>query len=1819
MGSRLCTLALLLTVLGAAPAARADPAWQLIVPDAHSINQDQHASAENLVLAAFQDIPYAAWFESDAALNTGGDSNPVDIWASRYGGFPFESKRWSPLDPAAHAIIRQPGAFVEDLSFAFVGTTPQDTFPYLAWSEGDGSDNPQIRVSQFDGQHWQPVGGQISADPANDRSDQPSIAGIGGVPYVAWIEPNPAPNASNYLIHVKRFGGGTWVDVGGPVNISSTANAFHPALADVGGVPYIAWQENGVRVARFDSGDAQWHQVGSGPVGTPISNTPVSIASDGGTVFVAWTGLNSNLDRRVFVSSFDGTNWQPRGGGKVEIPANEITQDPSLALVHNRMVVAYRAKDGSHFHVHVAELAEDTWQDLGSGVNGIYFSISQDAAPPSLVEADGIPVVGSVEAGGAYVYAYGEPATNTSRPTMSGTPAVGSTLTCDPGTWTGDPTFTFLWDRAPRGTTADNDPAWIPINNAVGSTYQVQADDAGSRVRCRVLASRPGFGTISAVSTSLRADTSAPSNTTPPHIVGIPIAGNQVTCDPGTFEPPGVDLSFRWYTGGQLVSGETGSTLGTSRTPHGPYNDTLLTCEVVASNDVGAGPPVRSPPVHMVSTVPEIITPPHLLAENTPKRIGRGFGCTQGNWERDYREYQYQWFRDGAQIAGATGANYQTTVDDLGRNISCGVISSNPVGPSAVSRSDEILNDLPAGTGGGFMYRAGGRTELDPINFMAISADYLGVIRTLTRSRLGSLVANETKACASDPRVARVQIDPDRVFFAAGDTLTRCRALVQHPERLIVGETGVYWRSNIVRRGVPIPCAAPGEDELFVYPDGSRIERRSCSSLNFALPPVDPVHPPAADLELQAKLRPANPVRVLYDFDGNGTTDVSCPGTAPVARTLLDPGVYNVHAVIVTQDSPQTGIVGNVYLRQFQHPTPADATKPGALRPAQPIICRTGLEPPPDPDLGPCVTDGTIGRVHISGGNLCPISVRAIPLHELRQNFPKNPDGSDSEDYKTLKAIAEKLDLGANQARAARRTALPSDMVPAVTRIGGPVDEATRNLSAAGYNAESAVTSFEGKAGTYAQPYLDQVADETGIKDVQSKLASVPNLKDAKAAFALDQIYLGTGPLQLNGVDVKPNDVLPMLVPSEVSKAIPNPDQAMHFLASNADTALGGLPLEQGKQIAAQLQDAPNAAKAALLDQLNLEELRKKLGDALNIGPFKITGTSADVKLNKDGTATLTAKAELPLLKDPGTGKSLRLDIVLNGDQSGHLKLQGVTLQAPGTLLGPLLLKDLFFHYGDGFQIKGKFLFPPTNEGIEIRNFELHDDGSFKALELAYLAGAGSGIPVVPGIYITKVSGGINPLGPPVTRITGGATISVGPSTGGGCPTAGVDTNLDLTFGGNPDFVGTAQGQIKLVCFKLGTLIFYVDSTGLVKVDGNVGVNAGPITATGELHGKLHLPEWQAEAGATVGLKDLPIVGDVTFSGSLLISSRGAAGCVTIPLIFTKFRGGIAERFPHGIPPLDEISLIANFHAFFGCDLSEYRPLGNARAAAGGSTFTMPRKVGTAVLSIEGAGGAPHVKLHAPGGSVYDFTNAVTPVRLPDAAGQIRESEDRTVVVLKNPPGGTWTAETAFGSKPVARVQISTVLPQPQVTANVGGVGSSRILRYSIRRIRGQQVRFSESAAGELQPIRTINGGGKGIVHFTTGEAQGAKRQIVADVIQDGMPRASFVVARYSAPNPAIGRPRAVRVRRKPNRALVTWKAASLAISYIVSVTDTNGGRIALFPLPRQKRVVVPHVGKKMGLTVRVVGVSRAGRHGPAATVRLKAPVKKKARPRKHK
>ena len=58
-------------------------------------------------------------------------------------------------------------------------------------------------------------------------------------------------------------------------------------------------------------------------------------------------------------------------------------------------------------------------------------------------------------------------------------------------------------------------------------------------------------------------------------------------------------------------------------------------------------------------------------------------------------------------------------------------------------------------------------------------------------------------------------------------------------------------------------------------------------------------------------------------------------------------------------------------------------------------------------------------------------------------------------------------------------------------------------------------------------------------------------------------------------------------------------------------------------------------------------------------------------------------------------------------------------------------------------------------------------------------------------------------------------------------------------------------------------------------------------------------------------------------------------------------------------------------------------------------------------------------------------------------------------------------------------------------------------------------------------------------------------------------------------------------------------------MSYFVSVVSSNGGRVALFPDKGKTQVVVPNVSRSAKLTVTVIGVSAAGRKGPAGRATL--------------
>ncbi len=81
---------------------------------------------------------------------------------------------------------------------------------------------------------------------------------------------------------------------------------------------------------------------------------------------------------------------------------------------------------------------------------------------------------------------------NTSEPTVTGTPVVGSTLTCNPGSWLGAPTFLYRFYRDESSITHPFAVKALTAAFSPSATYVAQPSDAGARVLCLVAASNGG-------------------------------------------------------------------------------------------------------------------------------------------------------------------------------------------------------------------------------------------------------------------------------------------------------------------------------------------------------------------------------------------------------------------------------------------------------------------------------------------------------------------------------------------------------------------------------------------------------------------------------------------------------------------------------------------------------------------------------------------------------------------------------------------------------------------------------------------------------------------------------------------------------------------------------------------------------------------------------------------------------------------------------------------------------------------------------------------------------------------------------------------------------------------------------------------------------------------------------------------------------------------------------------------------------------------------------------------------------------------------------
>jgi hypothetical protein len=117
---------------------------------------------------------------------------------------------------------------------------------------------------------------------------------------------------------------------------------------------------------------------------------------------------------------------------------------------------------------------------------------------------------------------------NTVAPSISGSAAVGSTLTASPGTWSGSPLiYGYQWKQCDSAGSS-----CTPISGATASTYTVVSGDSGQTLAVAVTATN-AFGTTTSVSGATAMV--GPTNLSLPTISGTAMVGNTLTATSGSW------------------------------------------------------------------------------------------------------------------------------------------------------------------------------------------------------------------------------------------------------------------------------------------------------------------------------------------------------------------------------------------------------------------------------------------------------------------------------------------------------------------------------------------------------------------------------------------------------------------------------------------------------------------------------------------------------------------------------------------------------------------------------------------------------------------------------------------------------------------------------------------------------------------------------------------------------------------------------------------------------------------------------------------------------------------------------------------------------------------------------------------------------------------------------------------------------------------------------------------------------------------------------------------------------------------------------------
>jgi hypothetical protein len=378
--------------------ASSQAAWHQPVGGASPINSDPGTDAITSSLTSINGVPHIAWIEP------GGGPNPDLLWVARLNAAGTD---WEVLGDHRAAQLRN----LSEISLAARGDVP---YAAVAFRIADGA------VSQFNvgvlrrnsaGTDFEFVGPTPYLDRVpSDYAYDPSLAMVGNVPYVAWYE-DDGNNDEVRVAHLNEAGNG-WVrdvDTTSPINIDgATQDATAPSIADVNGVPWVAWQEvasggtqQNVNVRALNATGTAWVTMGApvDKVASADAQAP-SLTSINGVPWIAWSEQQGS-SYQIRVARFEAGAWVRVADGVSPInrDPNAFAENPSLTSIGGVPWVAWHENTTTGSEIRVARLnaAGTAWERIADSASPINESSSKNANFPSLANVDGVPFVSWVE------------------------------------------------------------------------------------------------------------------------------------------------------------------------------------------------------------------------------------------------------------------------------------------------------------------------------------------------------------------------------------------------------------------------------------------------------------------------------------------------------------------------------------------------------------------------------------------------------------------------------------------------------------------------------------------------------------------------------------------------------------------------------------------------------------------------------------------------------------------------------------------------------------------------------------------------------------------------------------------------------------------------------------------------------------------------------------------------------------------------------------------------------------------------------------------------------------------------------------------------------------------------------------------------------------------------------------------------------------------------------------------------------------------------------------------------------------------------------